>query len=150
MKLVAIALLLSLACVYSFDVVGWYVGTNLTDLELLNWDIYTTLRAGGLLLAANGTVTGCDPMDGAFAEMLRVTQKYNRTITLSADFGHCKWQDTNATTIEYCQTFLRTLGPAVRSCGPNIAGMEFGNNAELVLRHFKVAVRARVAVISHP
>ena len=30
----------------------------------------------------------------------------------------------------YCQTYLTTLGPAVRSCGPNIRGLEFDHEGD--------------------
>ena len=131
MPVLSIAVLLTLlSCARSFDVVGWWVGTNLTDLERLNWDVYTSVRFGGVLVGPDGTVTGCDPMGGAFAEMLRVTQRHNTTVTLAAITGPCSWKDTNATTMRFCQTFLKTLGPAVRSCGPNIAGMEFDREGD--------------------
>eukprot|EP00756_Hemistasia_phaeocysticola_P006742 Hpha_TRINITY_DN13980_c0_g1::TRINITY_DN13980_c0_g1_i1::g.35885::m.35885 len=116
----------------SFDVVGWYVGDNLTNwpMEELNWNVYSTIRIGGVVVAENGTALGCDFSNPAFVEALRVARLHGKTVTLGANFGYCKWKDTNVTTQGYCKNYLRTLGAAVRSCGPNIAGMEFDHEGD--------------------
>merc|ERR1712224_861249 len=123
----AVALLLLPSAANGFDVIGWYVGQNQTSwpMEKLNWDVYSSIRLGSVLLTENGTATGCDLTNAAFVEALRLARLHGKTVTLSATFGHCKWKDTNATTRGYCQNYLKSLGPAVRSCGPNIAGVEF-------------------------
>lgn len=116
----------------AFDVVGWYVGDNLTNwpMDKINWDVYSTLRLGEVKLLENGTAVGCDMSNKALVEALKHARLHGKTVTLGATFGHCKWKDTNATTIQYCQNFLKSLGPAVRSCGPNIAGMEFDHEGD--------------------
>jgi len=78
----------------------------------------------------NGTATGCNMDNKAFVEVLRLARLHGKTVTLAAAFGNCKWKDTNATTRQYCQNYLKSLGPAVRSCGPNIAGMEFDHEGD--------------------
>lgn len=117
---------------FAFDVVGWYVGDNLTDWPMteLNWEVYSSIRLGGVKLLENGTAVGCDLSNKALVEALRLARLHGKTVTLSAGFGHCKWKDTNATTRQYCQNYLKSLGPAVHSCGPNIAGMEFDHEGD--------------------
>ena len=46
----AVTLLLIANGALAFDVVGWYVGSNTADwpLEELNWDVYSTIRLGGI------------------------------------------------------------------------------------------------------
>ena len=123
---------MSLYTTAAFDVVGWYVGQNTTNwpLSKLNWDVYSTIRVGELKISDNGTALGCDYSNPAFVEALRLARLHGKTVTLGASFGFCKWKDTNATTLSFCQNYLRTLGPAVRSCGPNIAGIEFDHEGD--------------------
>jgi len=121
-----------LPAVLAFDVVGWYVGNNVTawPLHELDWHVYSTIRLGGIQVSDNGTALGCDSDDTVLAEAIRLAALHGKSITLGAGFGFCKWKDTNATTRGYCETYLRTLGAAVRSCGPNVAGLEFDHEGD--------------------
>ena len=129
-------LLLAAVCLCTaataFDVVGWYVGQNMTNWppSRLNWDVYSTIRIGNLKITDNGTALGCDFSNPAFVEALKLARLHGKTVTLGANFGFCKWKDTNATTRAFCDTYLKTLGPAVRSCGSNIAGLEFDHEGD--------------------
>ena len=127
-KLLLLSLLLKI--IYAYDVVGWYVGDNIDRLDNINWDIYTTLRLGNLNILENGTVLGCDYSNKVFVKALELARLNNKTITLSAKFGNCKWKDTNETTIEFCNTYLKTLGDGIKSCGTNIAGIEFDHEGD--------------------
>merc|ERR1711934_650707 len=112
-----VTLLSLVSCTPAFDVVGWYVGENQTNWPLneLNWEVYSTIRLGELKVLDNGTAVGCDTTNQAFVEALRLARLHGKTVTLAASFGFCKWKDSNATTRQYCQNYLKTLGPAVRS-----------------------------------
>jgi len=127
MMLVALA-----SCAAAFDVVGWYVGKDdgSWPLKELDWNLYSTVRLGGILVSPNGTALGCDWSDPTFVQAITLARQHGKTITLGASFGFCKWNDVNATTRGYCQTYLKTLGPAVRSCGPNIRGLEFDHEGD--------------------
>ena len=127
-KLLLLSLLLKI--IYAYDVVGWYVGDNIDRLDNINWDIYTTLRLGNLNILENGTVLGCDYSNKVFVKALELARLNNKTITLSGNFGNCKWKDTNETTIEFCNTYLKTLGDGIKSCGTNIAGIEFDHEGD--------------------
>ena len=110
--------------VSSFDVVGWYVGDNFTDWPLsdLRWDIYSTIRFGEVQIDGYGTCTA--PDDAAFAQMLSAARAHNRTLTLGPgiDVWGCVH---NASLAAYCKKYTATVGAAVRSLGPGIAGVEF-------------------------
>lgn len=168
----------------TFDVVGWYVGTNVTawPLEKLDWEAYSTIRAGSVDVNASGEAfspqrdqhaarsarsadkrsaisgpvtvplfpdcrrplslrrvpvwppTGhvsC-PKDPFFLELLAKARKHSKTVTLSSGpYPAVPYQGvpytqgnapfpTNGTA--YRKTYIKTLGPAVRSCGAGIQG----------------------------
>merc|ERR1711920_761084 len=98
---------LLLPCASGLDVIGWYVGENLTDWppEDLNWDVYSTIRLGSITVLSNGTAKGCDMSNKAFVEVLRLARLHAKTVTLGASYGYCKWKDMNATTRQYCQNY---------------------------------------------
>ena len=110
----------------TFDVVGWYVGDNFTDwpIESLRWDVYSTIRFGSVRVADDGTASSPDSSDASFARMLAMARAHNRTLTLAPgiDAYGCV---ANATRAAACQRYLDTVGDAVRSIGPGIAGIEF-------------------------
>ena len=60
----------------NFDVVGWFVGSNLTQLEKLPWESYTTIRHGDVIVDENG-FPSCSN-DKTFLKAIELAKLYNK------------------------------------------------------------------------
>ena len=112
-------LFLGLSSVSAYDAVGWYVGTDTSNttgypLEKLDWDLYTSIRGPGIVVADDGTAS-C-PTDPFFKELLAVARKHGKTLTLGwgsqakLDPYQCY---ANASWAGKCQKYLQTVAAAV-------------------------------------
>jgi len=128
----SLVVLICLPVVCSFDVVGWYVGTDESSwpLESLRWDVYSSIRCGYVQLDPNGTAS-C-PTDAFFKKCLAAAQRHGKGVTLgpsgddnALDWWSCYKNQTAPAVQARCDRYVDTLGEAVRSCGPGITGVEF-------------------------
>ena len=126
---------LLLPCASAFDVVGWYVGTNTTAFPLasIRWDIYSTLRLGYVQVDPRTGNASC-PTDAFFTQSLAAARAHNRSITLGhgeSNLEACIYNaSTNATLKAFCDRYVETVGPAVRSCGAGVAGIEVDHEGD--------------------
>ena len=106
------------------QVVGWYVGTNVTEYPLseINWQVYTHIRSGEPHVSPAGVAT-CVP--SAFSIELRsAAEAHGRAVTWGP--GIDAWKAiSNASAVEvaYRARYVATIGAASLECG--IAGIEF-------------------------
>ena len=114
------------AGVEGVDVVGWIVGNNITDLDRLNWDVYTTVRGEYIRVDEQGN-THC-PNTTFYNHMHSLAVKHNKTLTLGVNLAkkyNCIYPDVNSTTRAFCKRYIDSIGPTIRSCGSNIQGISF-------------------------
>jgi hypothetical protein len=107
----------------SFDVVGWYVGTNASAFPLasLAWDVYTTIVLPvGPTLSPTGEAL-CEP-DAFHASMLAAARAHNRSLTWGGAVDVYALL-TNSSLAPYRANYLRTIGAAAAACG--VANVEF-------------------------
>jgi len=120
-----IAIVWCLHAVAATDVVGWVVGNNVSDLDNLNWNVYTTVRGSFIHVDDQGNTT-CPT--SSFSQYLHgLAVKHNKTVTFGVTGAtyNCMYPNINATTKAFCGTFFNSIGPTVRSCGSHIQGLSF-------------------------
>lgn len=107
------------------DVVGWVVGNNMTDLDKLNWNVYTTVRGGAIHVDTHGN-TSC-PNSSFFKHLHDLAVQHNKTVTLAVDSStyNCIHPNINTSTMAFCTNYINSMGPTIRSCGSNIQGLSF-------------------------
>ena len=98
--------------------------------DKIDWTAYSTIRACDVIVNTTGHVS-CftDPF---CKDMQAAAVRHGKTLTLSpGKYPPLLWQNwTGASSLTpaqqaYTENYLATLGPAVRSCGPGIQGIEF-------------------------
>ena len=104
------------------DVVGWFVGSDYEEFIQIPWNYYTHIRVGNLDILPNGTAT-CSP-DPFFQKVLSYTNDHNLSIQLGGyniNITRCSFDSGGS----YCDNLYNTVQSAVKSCGPQVTGIEF-------------------------
>lgn len=128
-QIVSLSVLLSMCkASSSFNVVGWYVGKDEKDfpLESIRWDVYSTIRCGYVAVDPETWSTSCSK-DPFFKKCLAIASEHGKGVTLGPgplDVDACILNETEPSVRKKCETYVSTLGAAVRSCGPGITGVE--------------------------
>lgn len=127
---------LLLPCTTAFDVVGWYVGTNESTfpLESIRWEVYSTIRCGYIVVNQTTGEAAC-PKDAFFCKCQATALEHGKEVTLGPGDGvymeaYIYNASKNATLKAYGDTYIRTVGPAVRSCGPGVTGVEIDHEGD--------------------
>ena len=103
------------------NVIGWFVGNDIQEFHQVPWKYYTHIRIGNLQVSPNGTAT-CQP-DSIFQEALTYSSTHPIQIVLGGgDINITRCSFSSGT---YCETLYNTIQSAVRSCGPQVTGIEF-------------------------
>ncbi len=110
----------------TFDVASDFVGTNVSQLAQVRWDLYNGVRACGLHIFPDGSVQCNTSSTPVCAAALAQARKRRRNIVTLGVHGLSPWECFNNTSRRpFCDTVVRNVGPAVRSCGPGIKGLNF-------------------------
>lgn len=117
-------LLLLINNVYSnYDVVGWFVGSNLTQLEKLPWESYTTIRHGDVIVDENGFPSYSN--DTTFLKSIELAALYKKKITLSpgVNINKCIKEPIDH---QYCNNYINNLPKMFNNCYSDVLqGLEF-------------------------
>ena len=119
----------------AFNVVGWYVGTNETEfpLESIQWDVYSTIRCGYVAVDPVSWEASCSK-DPFFRKCLETAIEHGKEVTLGPGpwgMEDCIYNATKDAALKTkCDRYIETVGPAVRSCGPGITGVEIDHEGD--------------------
>ena len=103
------------------NVIGWFVGNDIQEFHQVPWNYYTNIRIGNLQVSPNGTAS-CEP-DSIFQEALTYSSTHPIQIVLGG--GNINITRCSFSSGTYCETLYNTIQSAVRSCGPQVTGIEF-------------------------